>query len=100
LYLWLLVYVIGPNVMHNLCLAKFDGKKGIDHAYPGVAPPTADEKDKVQFCTVQCSTAQHRAESKLSVPRQYITIKYGRSADRTYQNLRMVEELKFYAQYR
>ena len=28
-------------------LAKFDGKKGIDHAYPGVAPPTADEKDKV-----------------------------------------------------
>ena len=28
-------------------LAKFEGKKGIDHAYPGVAPPSADEKDRV-----------------------------------------------------
>ena len=38
-----------PTKKTNFILARQDGAKGQDHAYPGVAPPSADEKDKVIF---------------------------------------------------
>jgi len=52
---------IPGNVLESYCWitstftipSKFDGKKGIDHAYPGVAPPTGDDKDKVYHAYYQ-----------------------------------------------
>ena len=43
------VRVYYPTKKTNFILARQDGAKGQDHAYPGVAPPSADEKDKVIF---------------------------------------------------
>lgn len=52
---------IPGNVLDTYCWitstfsipSKQDGKVGQDHAYPGVAPPTADEKDKVYHAYYQ-----------------------------------------------